>query len=279
MLATATIRRRPWLTVITGSAALGLILLATALPWLSLYRGLEPVPGLLLDGGPLAGIAVAVAGVLVAAGVPTAARPPALGLVRPVAVIGALLIAVDAVWSFARVAAFTAAPGPAGALLQPSVGPGAPLMAVGAAVLAGTAFVARPVHTPTDRRSVARFGLVVTLFVAGWAHLLLVPTHLSETPALGVAFALAAIAQLGFASAVLLSPADLPLLGAIAVDASAIAVYVLAVTVGLPAHEHVALAGALVPEAIDPTGLATKAAEAVGILLAVGLFGRERTAG
>lgn len=274
MLATATIRHRPSLPLVFGSAGLGLILLAAALPWLSLYRGLEPVPGLLLDGGPLAGIGVAIAGLLIATALPTAARPPAPGLVRPFAVVGAILIAADALWSFVRVATFASAPGPAGALLQPSVGPGAPLMAAGAAILAGAALVTRPTSPFTDRRSVARFCLVAALFVAGWAHLLLVPAHLSEAPVLGVAFALAAVAQLGLAAVLLASRADLPLLGAIAVNASAIAIYVLAVTVGLPGHDHLGAAAALVPESVDPVGLATKAMEAVGVVLAVGLFGR-----
>jgi hypothetical protein len=279
MLANATDDRRTSFAVASGSLGLALVLVGAVAPWLSLFRGLEPVPGLLLDGGPLAGIAVAVVGLLVAASGPSAARPPFVSLARPVAALGALVVGADALWSYSRMTAFAASPGPAGALLAPSVGPGSLLMAAGAATLGIAAVAARQDDGRTDVRSVARFGVVMTLFVAGWAHLLLAPAHLSEAPTLGVAFIVAAIVQLGLAGAILLRPDDRPLVAAIAVNTVAIVVYLLAVTVGLPGHEHAATAArSLVPEAIDATGVVTKAAEAAAIVLAFGLLGRRTAA-
>jgi hypothetical protein len=278
VLTIAADSRRDRLAVLSGSVGLGLVLVGAALPWLSLFRGLDPVPGLLLDGGPLAGIAVGMVGLLLAASGSSPARFPAVGLARPIAALGALVVGGDALWSLVRMSAFVASPGSAGALLQPSVGPGAPLMAAGAAVLVVTAVAAKPDRRQADLRSVARFGLAATVFVAGWAHLLLAPAHLSEAPALGSAFVVAAIAQLGLSALILLRSDEWPLLGVVAVNTVAIVVYVLAITIGLPGHDHAgALVGSLVPEAIDTIGIMTKAAEALGIVLAVGLLGRRET--
>jgi len=44
------------LAVATAGLGLGLVGLAIVLPWITVFRGLQAIPGFVLEGGPLAGI-------------------------------------------------------------------------------------------------------------------------------------------------------------------------------------------------------------------------------
>lgn len=115
-----------------------------------------------------------------------------------------------------------------------------------------------------ERGTRARTVVVVACGASAGVHAALVPDHLAHEPALGVAFVVAAIALA--AAAVLVSDPRRPRAGqGVAVLLGGlIAAYAVNVTAGLPW-----LADG--PEPVDALGLATKAVEAIGLVLALQL--------
>ncbi len=89
---------------------------------------------------------------------------------------------------------------------------------------------------------VASLIVVLTLAGAGSAHLALVPGHLGQSPAFGVAFLFAGLAQLGLAVRFATSRQTRRLLViTVMLSALFIGAYVTDVTVGLPFHAHAAV--------------------------------------
>src|SRR5438105_6126941 len=118
-------RRARW-ALVAGGIGLALVAAGALLPWVTLFRGLQPIPGFELDGGYLAGIAIAAVSLSI-----VAARSGGSRLLRPLAGLGAAIVTIDALYVINRIAAFVADPGSSGPLSQPSAGPGAEVMAVG----------------------------------------------------------------------------------------------------------------------------------------------------
>ncbi|HSL63358.1 MAG TPA: hypothetical protein VK874_01760 [Gaiellaceae bacterium] len=117
------------------------------------------------------------------------------------------------------------------------------------------------------RASLGRDVVALACATSAGIHGALVPAHLAEGAAAGVAFAAAAGALALIAVAVTRRPAsDLPLAVAALALAGLIASYLLAVTSGLPLlHPE--------PEPVDGLALATKAIEALGLAAACALLG------
>lgn len=225
---------RPRLLATLALAALALLAVGagSALPWVVLFAGLRPLPGFVLEGGPLA--AVAVAGLALPA---VAAREGGARVLRPLAVLAGVAVAVAAVTAGIRIAVFVADPGPAGPLSQPAAGPGAWLTAAGGVLVAATAIVAPVPHRRLGRSGGLRLALAVLLFVAGGIHLLLTPEHLGQSPVLGAGFLAAGLAQLALAAVLVAGVGradDLVPAATVAVDVALVALYGYAVLVGLP---------------------------------------------
>ncbi|HEY5628282.1 MAG TPA: hypothetical protein VIR16_02115 [Candidatus Limnocylindrales bacterium] len=275
------IRTRVPAALLLGGAGLGLVLTAAALPWLTVYAGLVAVPGFQLDGGPLAGVALAAAGLLAAA-----SRMGGGRLLRPAAILMAAFVAADAGYTAWRISAYVADPGPAAQLVQPASGPGAAVMVAGAALLAAAALTVRPVQRRLGRRDLGQLVLAGAMLVSGWIHLLLVPEHLAEAQILGIGFAAAGLAQIALAAALLLRRSEAALLATVAVSAALLGLYAWAVVVGLPiagdAHDAHTAAGSGIAlfagEAIDFTGAVNALAEVIGIALAFVLLGGREAA-
>ena len=254
--------------VAVGAGALGLTLIAlgAALPWVVLFRGLQPESGFVLDGGKLAGIAIVSAVALLVAG-----RWGGSRLLRTLALVGAAAVTIDSLYVASRIAAYVADPGPAGPLTQPAAGPGAMVMAAGGALLLFAAWVA-PLRAGGLAPALApRLALAASLFLAGWIHILLTPEHLGEATVLGLGFLAAGVVQLALAGLALARPRDWVWYSVIAVNAALILVYVYAVLVGLPFMSDHADVGGLVigsGEPIDLFGAFTTIAQIAGLALA-----------
>ncbi len=270
--------------------ALGVVLVAVGayLPWLTVYNGLTPIPGFRLGGGPLAGIAVAGAGLVLVSVHRGGGR-----VLRPVAALGSAVVVVGALYVAHGVVGYAADPGPAGPLLMPQAGFGAYVMAAGGLSLLMAAVLARPVsRASTALTAVLWLQLVLAALTlgAGWVHLLLAPEHLAEHPLLGMGFIAAGVAQVALAVLVVARPTmtTLPLL--IVLDVAIMAVYAYAALVGLPfaaddgmagmagmagmdmSDDHGLVLGA--GEAVDLVGGLTFVAELVGVGLVIALVRR-----
>ena len=263
--------------VATGALGLALVGAGSALPWIVLFRGLQPQAGFLLDGGKLAGLAIASVVALV-----VAARFGGGRIFRLGAIAANIVILVDSLLITSRIAAYVADPGPAGPLTQPSTGPGSIVMAVGAALLLIAAVVAPLKGGRLDRQIAPLVALAAAMFIAGWIHLLLTPQHLEESTILGVGFLLAGLAQVALAGVVLFRPRDWTAYAIVAVNAGLIAIYVNAVLVGLPfgADDHHAAGLVLgAGEPVDVFGALTTVAQIAGVVLALRLLGRSGVPG
>lgn len=260
--------------VAISGAAIGLVLVGvgSALPWIVLFRGLQPQPGFLLDGGKLAGLAIAsVVALLVAA------RFGGARVFRIAAIVGALVIVADSLLIAARIAAYVADPGPAGPLTQPSSGPGSIVMAVGGTLLLVAAAIAPLGAGALAKGLILRIALAATLFVAGWIHLLLTPEHLGDSAVLGTGFLLAGLGQVALAGIILARPRDWTSYVIVAVNVGLIAIYVNAVLLGLPlgADDHHAAGLVLgAGEPVDVFGALTTVAQVIGVALALRQLGR-----
>ena len=260
------IGRNTLAAVVAGALGLTLIALGAALPWVVLFRGLQPESGFVLDGGKLAGIAIVSAVALLVAG-----RWGGSRLLRTLALVGAAAVTVDSLYVASRIAAYVADPGPGGPLTQPTAGPGAMVMAAGGALLLLAAWVA-PLRAGRLAPALApRLALAASLFLAGWIHILLTPEHLGEATVLGLGFLVAGVVQLALAGLALARPRDWVWYSVIAVNAALILVYVYAVLVGLPfMSDHADVGGLLIGsgEPIDLFGASTTVAQIAGLAFA-----------
>lgn len=265
---------RASVALVAAVVAITLVGVSVVTPWLSVYRGLDPIPGFQLDGGSLAGVAIAALAFLA-----VAARSGGAIFLRPLAVIGALIVTADAAFSALRIEAFLANPGPAAALIQPSAGVGAYLL-VGGGLALFTAAIAAPLRAGRLGTGVGpRLALATALFTAGWIHLLLTPQHVAESAILGFGFLAAGIAQVVLSGAVLARPRAWMYEAIVAVNVALLFSYGYAVLVGLPfgGHDHGA-AGLVVGsgEPIDLAGTVSKAGELISLVGAFVLVGHQQ---
>ncbi len=246
-----------------GLLALGVALVGvgTVLPWLVVYNGLTPIAGYRLGGGPLAGVALAAAGLVL-----VSARMGGGRVLRPLAALGAAFVVYASLSIAHGVTGYVADPGPAGLLLMPRAGFGAYLVAAGALCLVGSAVIGRSAAGRLSGTGWLQLALAALTFAAGWVHLLLAPEHLEEHPLLGMGFIAAGAAQVLLAAVVLARPSltTLPLL--IVLDVAIMAVYGYAVLVGLPFVADGGMAGM---DMHDDHGLVLGAGEAVDLVGAV----------
>ncbi len=263
--------RRAGSALAAGVVGLVLLALGALLPWVNLFRGLQPIRGFEFDGGYLAGIAIAALILTI-----VAARSGGSRLLRPLAIIGAAIVSVDSVYVMQRIAAFVVDPGPAGPLSQPATGPGAPLMALGGALVFIAVIAARHRAGSLPAGLAPRLVAAGALFAAGWIHLVLAPEHLDASALLGAGFLGAAVAQLILAAAVMVRPSSWIYYGVILVNVALIFFYAVAVAVGLPFGGHDHGTGIIIGsgEAIDLPGVISKGAELVSLVLAFWLVGR-----
>lgn len=267
---------RASLAAASAVGGLAFIAIGSALPWLTLFRGLQAQPGFLLDGGKLAGVAIASAALLL-----VAARIGGGRVLRPLAIVGSLGIVFDSLLVDSRIAAYMADPGPAGPLTQPTTGPGPLVMAIG-----GTFLFMAAVSAPVDVRRLARIDVTRlilggALFAAGWIHLLLTPEHLDRSTILGSGFFVAGIVQVVLAALVVARPRDSILYLIVATNVALIAIYATAVMIGLPfgVEEHEATGLVLGNgEPVDIFGALTTIAQVAGVVVAMILFGRSAPA-
>lgn len=262
---------RSGVTISLIGAAMILMILGAALPWLVVFNGLTAIPGLSLDGGFLAGIMVAVVCVLY-----VAARHGDARILRPIALVASTAVLADSLYSGWRIAEYVAHPGSTAALTIPSAGLGPYVMAAGAAILIIAAATAPSRATPLNRQTQLRLLLALVLLTAACIHLTLSPQHFSESPLLGVGFLLAGVVQLGAAAIVLTRADDRGLNLVLFVSVALIAIYGYAVFVGLPLDsEHAAeTAGGLTlgaGEPVDFKGAVNVLAQIVAIALALAL--------
>lgn len=264
-----------------GLAVLGLLLvgLGARLPWLTLFNGLEPLPGFRLDGGDLTGLALLAAGLLA-----VAARLGAGNVLRPLALVALLVVVADSAASARRIAAYVADPGPGASLSLPSQGPGAVVMAAGGVLLIAAAVVV-PVHRDAlPRELVARLVLATATFVAGWMHLVLTPEHLAESTVLGLGFLAAGLAQVALSVLCVARRSENALSALVVLDVALLAVWAYAVLVGLPigdvGPDHVEATGLVLGhgEPVDLAAAITKVAELTSLGTAL-LLMRRGTAG
>lgn len=268
------VARRRWAL---GLAALGLPLvgLGAWLPWLTLFNGLEPLPGFRLDGGDLTGLALLAVGLLA-----VAARVGAGHLLRPPAVVALLVVTADSLASARRIGAYVADPGPGAALSLPSQGPGAAVMATGGVLLLAAAVVV-PVRREVLPTGLAtRLVLAAATFVAGWMHLVLTPEHLAESTVLGLSFLAAGLAQVALSLLCTARRSENALSALVVLDVALLAVWTYAVLVGLPVgdlgHDHVEAGGLVLGhgEPVDLAAAITKVAELTSLGLALLLLRR-----
>lgn len=260
--------------IIVGAVGLVVIVAASALPWLFLFRGLASIPGFRLDGGPLLGIAI-----VVTALIGISVRRGGSSILRPLAALAAIAIVADSLLVAGRISAYVAQPGPAGLLSQPAAGIGAPLAALGGLVLLAAVIIAPATSRPLPAGLATRLVAAGILFGAGWVHAILVPTHLGESVVLGLGFLAAAAAQVVLAGLIVARPGPSVFTAVVAVNAALIAAYVFAVVVGLPFGDAghgaaVAATGAWSRETVDGYGIVSKGAELVSAGLAIWLAGR-----
>ena len=158
-MSTLTLRTRsmPHISLRSG-VALSLALITAAFttaglvsPWVTVFNGLSPAPGLSLDGGYLAAvtaISFATLYVMASNGGGT--------ILRIVALLGGVVVATDSLFSAARISEFVAHPGVAGMLTVPSAGPGPFLTLAGGIALIGAALAAPAARARLGRRMLLR---------------------------------------------------------------------------------------------------------------------------
>jgi hypothetical protein len=110
--------------------------------------------------------------------------------------------------------------------------------------------------------------LILACAISAGIHGALIPVHLEEGRGIGAAFVAATLLLAASAAAVTLRPRSMLVAAtATGVLAGALGLYALAITTGVPVlHPH--------PEPADALGIATKAIEAVGVLVGSTLVGR-----
>lgn len=262
-------------SIALAAGGVGLAGMAMAVPWLTVFRGLQPLPGFVLEGGPLGGILLASAALLV-----VGRTFGGMQWLKPIAFAAASLVAADAVLLQGRIAEYVANPGPAAPLTQPTAGIGAGLLAMGSVLVALAALLAPGSRAPLRAGMLSRLVMATGLFVAGWIHLMLVPEHVAESEVLGLGFLASGVAQLVLAALVLWRARTWNLGAVMALNLTLIAIYAYAVLVGLPFGDFTEHGSGSVGlavgagERIDLLGALSKIAELGSSAIAFGLLGR-----
>jgi hypothetical protein len=104
-------------------------------------------------------------------------------------------------------------------------------------------------------------GVIGACAASAGAHAALVPQHLDHEPRLGVAFIAATVLLLAVTAALIYRPTASHVTNAALLLASLLGAYAISVTTGIPALMDAA-------EPVDSVALATKAVEALGLVLA-----------
>jgi hypothetical protein len=114
--------------------------------------------------------------------------------------------------------------------------------------------------------------VILACAISAGIHAALIPGHFDESTGAGLGFVGATIALAGLVGWMTWRPVSrAPLAAAAVILAGLLASYALAITTGLPVlHPQ--------PEPVDGLALATKAIEAVGLLMATSLLWRPRVA-
>jgi len=248
-----------------------IVLVGSALPWATIFRGTQTLTG--WDGSPryLAGMAVASAALTLL--FLWAGRPAAF---RGLAVMAGLAAVLGIAFTSWQVAAVEASHSVSARILAPVLGPGPFVMVAGALLL--LAVMAIPTSAARVPASLwPRVILAGALFVAGWIHLALTPEHLGEATILGLGFLAAGLAQLALAFLVIVRPSDLIYYAVVGLSAALIALYAIAVLKGLPfggGHDHGSGLILGSGEPVDLEGAVTKFAELFCLATALVLVGR-----
>ncbi|MEO7069500.1 MAG: hypothetical protein ABI131_03315, partial [Nostocoides sp.] len=149
--------------VLTPALALAAVVVAATgalLPWVTVLHGFQPIDGLRLGGGDLAGLAVVGAVALYAA------HRHGFRSGRFIALGAGVLVVVGALLAVRNLAAYVSDPGPAALLVAPTAGPGPWVLAAGGALLVGAA-VGRPLTGTRTPGLGLRLGVAGLTFVAG----------------------------------------------------------------------------------------------------------------
>ncbi|HEY8718316.1 hypothetical protein [Pengzhenrongella sp.] len=266
-----SVRRRARAALVFAVVGLALITVSALLPWVTLFHGLQPIRGFRLDGGDLAGFAVA--SVALAA---VAARHGGGRILRPLAVTGAIVVMAGSLNSARLIAAYVADPGPTGALVGPVAGFGPLVMAAGGLTLLAASLVG-PAHDGRMRHGLPiRVVMAAATFVAAWMHFVLTPEHLGQSTLLGLGFLAAGIVQLVLCVVVVERPGSAALSVLVMVNVALLVIWAYAVLVGLPiGGEGQHAASGLVVGSGEPIDLAaaiTKVAELVSLSIALVLM-------
>ncbi len=242
-------------------------------PWITVFNGLSPVPGLSLDGGYLAAVTAITFATLY-----VMATSGGGNLLRSIAVLGGVVVVADSLLSAARISEFVAHPGVAAMLTVPSAGPGPFFTLAGGIALICTALAAPTAQARLGRGMLLRLLLSASLIIAADLHLVRTPQHLDEALLLGVGFLAAGLVQLALAVYVVVRHDDRPIGLLVAVTIALIAIYGYAVFVGLPfdsGHSDVGTGLHLGSgEPVTATGLVDVVAEIATVALALAAYPR-----
>ncbi|CAN5617468.1 hypothetical protein BH20CHL7_BH20CHL7_08160 [soil metagenome] len=245
----------------------------SALPWLSLYAGLQPIAGTSgLNGRILMGLGL-VALALSAAHLLRGGNTTRWLL----AITGFAIVAVGGWLGIQMLQA--AATTLADPLLVARIEPGLPIAILGGSLVFATVFapvagqVARPESRVASKLSAMHLALVAALLLPGLIHLALAPEHLRSSIALGLGFGVTGAAQVAIAWFVLRRRSRGWLVGALAVSLASVVALIAAVTVGLPVVGHGETTGLLGPvEVLDDVMSLTGIVEAAAVVLAARLL-------
>lgn len=257
-----------------GVAGGALVVIGSALPWISLYAGLQSIAG---TEGLNGRILAALGGVAIAVAVAHAIRG-GQGSRWLLGIAGFAVLALGG-WLGIQLLQ-TEAVLAADPLLVSRLEPGLAVALVGGSLLLATLFV--PTRSPAAAevpqrraRSAAQFMLVAALAIAGVVHLALVSEHLRESIVLGVGFLGAGLGQVGLAAITLRNPTTAVLRLTLVLSAVSLAALAAAVTVGLPALLHGSMSGGFAPaESLTDLGAITGAVEVIAVVLAFRLLRR-----
>ena len=262
------------LVAAVGVAGALAVMLGSALPWLSLYQGLQPITG--TEGLTGRGLTIGAA-VVVGLALFTLVRGG--NGARWLLGLTGFALAATSVWLLVGLfsTAATLAEDP---LLVSRIEPGL-FVVVGGSLLIVATLVLPTEKAQLPSPSVARPALSLrrtivagSLFIAGAVHLLLAPEHVEGSAILGAGFAAAGLGQLALGAAILLTAARPAALAILLLNGVALAVYAAAVTVGLPVEAHAHDVGGVVAghgllghvEPIDEAGTLVTVAQFVGIV-------------
>lgn len=249
------------------AAGVAIVLVAVALPWVTLLHGRQTVNGVRGDGAYLVAAALG-AGALGAACL-LRGRPRQL---RALAAVAGLLIVYWALFDIEHIVNVVTGDPMAGVMGWPTMGPGPLLAAAGGVVLLGAALSLPTAARGVRRDQWPRLLLAGALLGTGAVHLQQSPEHLEVSAVLGAGFVVAAVSQLALGAAVLVRGHRLLYFAIIADCACFFALYAYAVLHGLPFPTH-ADAGLRLGagEPVTLSGAVSKVGEAAAILLALPL--------